>query len=59
MKSCDRGEALVELADKFTKTISDLVSEIKRIDRRIDEIETRNNQLNHESKNKLSKTHVL
>jgi|APSaa5957512576_1039674.scaffolds.fasta_scaffold100671_3 hypothetical protein len=42
MKSCDRGEALVELADKFTKILSELTAELQHINKRIDLLENPN-----------------
>jgi hypothetical protein len=40
MKTCERGEALVELADKFVSTIKELTSEVKHLRQRIELLET-------------------
>ena len=39
MKPCERGEALVDVADKFTKIISNLTEEIKSLRLRIETLE--------------------
>jgi hypothetical protein len=39
MEPCDRGEALVEIADKFTKILSELTAELQHINKRIDLLE--------------------
>jgi len=42
MKTCERGEALVEIADKFTETIKELLLEVKNLKQRIELLENPN-----------------
>jgi hypothetical protein len=42
VKTCERGEALVEIADKFANTIKELVSEVKYLKQRIELLENPN-----------------
>jgi uncharacterized protein YoxC len=42
MKTCERGDALVELADRFAITIKELVNEVKYLKQRIELLENSN-----------------
>ena len=42
MKTCERGEALVEIADKFTEIIKELLLEVKNLKQRIELLENSN-----------------
>jgi hypothetical protein len=42
MKTCERGEALLELADNFALTIKELVNEVKYLKERIELLENPN-----------------
>jgi len=42
MKTCERGDALVELADRFAITIKELVNEVKYLKQRIELLENPN-----------------
>jgi len=42
MKTCERGDALVELADRFAITIKELLLEVKYLKQRIELLENSN-----------------